>query len=129
MAAFPAPGWPPPVPTVERVRLAYQARPNSDYIFSFWTAFGWFVLTLGFYGFYVLYQLVRRSRDHNRRRLEMLDATAAWAWERANEQGKADELRPQFERVALWLDPLRRMTQDFREPAIWVVLDVVARGV
>src|SRR5579864_2232464 len=77
-----APG-PPSVPTAERIRLAWQRRPETDYIFNFWTAFGWTVLTLGIYGFYVFYQLVRRMRDHNARRLELLDAATTVAWEQA----------------------------------------------
>ena len=43
----------PPVPTaspVERIQQAYAARAQSDYIFSFWTAFGWTLLTCGIYG-------------------------------------------------------------------------------
>jgi hypothetical protein len=129
MSVSPGPTFPVMIPPVERIRIAYQARAQSDYIFNFWTAFGWFILTFGVYGFYVLYQLVRRSRDHNRRRLELLDATTAFAWERAVAQGRAEELRPKFEQVAMHLDPLRRMTQDFRDPAIWLVLDFVASGV
>ena len=114
------------IPPTERIRIAYQSRAQSDYIFSFWTALGWFVLTFGIYGYYVFYQLVRRSRDHNRRRLELLDATTAYAWERAVAQGKDEELRPRFEQLAISLDPLRRMSQDFRAPAIWLILDIVS---
>jgi hypothetical protein len=123
------PAYPIVIPPTERIRIAYQARAQSDYIFSFWTALGWFFLTFGVYGYYVLYQLVRRSRDHNRRRLELLDATTAFAWERAVAQGKDDELRPRFEQIAVSLEPLRRMTQDFRDPVIWLVLSFVASGV
>ena len=129
MTAPPGPGYPVTIPPTERIRIAYQSRQQSDYIFSFWTALGWFVLTFGIYGYYVFYQLVRRSRDHNRRRLELLDATAAHAWDRAVAQGKDDELRPRFEQLAASLDPLRRMTTDFRDPAIWVVLDFVSSGI
>jgi hypothetical protein len=63
----------PPLSAAERVRLAAQRRGESDYIFSYWSALGWTILTLGIYGFYVFYQLVRRMRDHNARRLELLD--------------------------------------------------------
>ena len=70
---------PPPPSAAERVRLAAQRRGESDYIFSYWSALGWTVLTFGIYGFYVFYQLVRRMRDHNARRLELLDAAAAVA--------------------------------------------------
>jgi hypothetical protein len=72
---------------------------------------------------------MRRGRDHNRRRLELLDATTAFAWDRAVAQGKAEELRPRFEQLAVSLDPLRRLTQDFRDPVIWVVLDFVSSGI
>jgi hypothetical protein len=65
---------PPPSSAAVRVRLAAQRRGESDYIFSYWSALGWTILTLGIYGLYVFYQLVRRMRDHNARRLELLDA-------------------------------------------------------
>ncbi len=119
----------PPPPAAERVRAAYLRRHESDYIFDFWTAFGWTLLTCGIYLVYVVYQLVRRSRDHNQRRLELLDAANAVAWERATEQGLADELRPNFERVAAHLEGLRRLTTEFRDPVIWLVLAIVARGI
>src|SRR5207302_8277561 len=116
---------PPPAPTanpVDRVRTAYAARAQSDYIFGFWTALGWSILTCGIYGFYVIYQLVRRSRDHNRRRLELLDAATAAAWDRAQSEGRADELRPRFESMGMHLGVLREMTTSFRDPVIWTVL-------
>jgi hypothetical protein len=119
----------PPVPTaspIDRVQRAYAARAQSDYIFSFWTAFGWTLLTCGVYGFYVVYQLVRRDRDHNRRRLELLDAATAAAWDRANSAGRADELRGRFESMGVHLGVLRQMTNDFRDPTIWTVIAAVA---
>src|SRR5437764_7545585 len=67
LSAAMAASTPPPAPTaspVQRVQQAYAARAESDYLFSFWTALGWTILTCGLYGFYVIYQLVRRSRDH-----------------------------------------------------------------
>src|ERR1700748_1074895 len=64
---------PPPSSAAARVRLAAQRRGESDYIFSYWSALGWSILTLGIYALYVFYQLVRRMRDHNARRLELLD--------------------------------------------------------
>ena len=67
--------YPPAPTTVQRVRSALQARAGTEYIFNFWSALGWTVLTLGFYGYYVFYQLMRRMRDHNARRVELLDAT------------------------------------------------------
>src|SRR5206468_11396568 len=120
---------PPPVPTaapVDRIQRAYADRAQSDYLFSFWTAFGWSVLTCGIYGFYVLYQLVRRSRDHNRRRLELLDAATAAAWDRAQSGGRADELRPRFESMGVHLGVLRQMTTDFRDPVMWLVIALIA---
>lgn len=110
---------------MERVRVAYSRRHESDYIFDFWTALGWTLLTCGIYGFYVLYQLVRRSRDHNMRRLEELDAATAVAWEEAQRRGLADELRPQFDGIASNLSVLRAMTSDFRDPLVWVLLAVI----
>jgi hypothetical protein len=119
----------PPVPAAERVRLAVQRREESDYIFSYWTALGWTILTLGIYGFYVFYQLVRRMRDHNARRLELLDAATTAAWEQAGRQGLQQELAPSFQRAAGHLAVMRQMTQDFREPVIWLLLAIIARGI
>src|SRR6266699_4554966 len=109
---------PPQMPASERVRLAAQRRGESDYIFSYWPALGWTILTFGIYGLYVFYQLVRRMRDHNARRLELLDAATTAAWEQAGRQGLQQELAPAFERAAGHLAVLRRMTGDFREPVI-----------
>src|SRR6185295_3375456 len=105
----PPSGSPPPPPggwqgaastPADRVRYAVAQRAQSDYIFEgaglnvFLT-----IITCGIFGFYLFYQLMRRDRDHLRRRYELLDAANTWAWERANEQGLADELRPAFERI------------------------------
>jgi hypothetical protein len=120
---------PPQMTAAERVRVAVRRRDETDYIFSYWSALGWTILTLGIYGFYVFYQLVRRMRDHNARRLELLDAAATVAWEQAGRQGLQQEMAPSFERAAGHLAVLRRMTGDFREPVIWLVLAIVARGI
>jgi hypothetical protein len=84
----------PPSSAALRVRLAAQRRGESDYIFSYWSALGWTIITFGIYGLYVFYQLVRRMRDHNARRLELLDAAATFAWEQAGRQGRDEELAP-----------------------------------
>src|ERR1700748_321677 len=120
---------PPPSSAAARVRLAAQRRGESDYIFSYWSALGWTILTLGIYGLYVFYQLVRRMRDHNARRLELLDAAATFGWEQAGQQGRDEELAPGFPRAAGHLAVLRRMTSDFREPVIWLMLAIVASGI
>jgi hypothetical protein len=126
----PGPGGygPPALPPLERLRVAYQRRHESDYIFSFWTALGWTVLTLGIFSLYVIYQLVRRSRDHNRRRLDLLDAAAAASWEQAGSRELKEELRPNFERLSGHLAVMRQMTTDFREPIVWMVLAILVRG-
>jgi hypothetical protein len=112
------------------VRTAYSQRQQSDYYFTgpglnvFLT-----IITCGIFGLVVFYQLMRRDRDHNRRRLDLLNGANAFAWEQASERGLADELRPAFERVAAQLEVLRRLTTEFRDPTIWLVLEVVARGI
>ena len=104
-----------------------MARNETDYYFEgigmvvFLT-----IITCGIYGLYVFYQLMRRMRDHNKRRLELLEGATEFAWQKANEQGLADELRPNFERVGTHLAVLRSMTTDFRDPAIWLVIAIVA---
>jgi hypothetical protein len=116
---------PPSVQPIERLRQAYQRRHETDYIFSFWTALGWTVLTLGIFYFYVFYQLMRRMRAHNLRRLELLEAARDFAWEVAGSRGLQEELRPDFERAAGYLEGLRRLTRDFRDPGIWLLLSIV----
>jgi hypothetical protein len=111
-------------PPAERVRIAWQRRAETDYRFDFWTALGWTILSCGFYSFYVTYQLVRRSRDHNARRLEMLDAATALAWQQAEARGLSAELQPSFNRIAAELGVLRQQTTQFRDPALWTVLSI-----
>jgi hypothetical protein len=72
---------------------------------------------------------MRRDRDHNARRIELLDAATTFAWERADQRGIAEELRPAFERIATNLATLRQMTTDFREPGIWALLAFFASGI
>ena len=113
----------------DRVHAAWLGRSQTDYLFNYWSAFGWTVLTLGIYGFYVFYQLVRRMRDHNVRRLELFDASLTFAWERADALGLQEELTPSFQRAAAHVAVMRQMTTDFREPAAWLVLSIIARGI
>ncbi len=121
---------PPAQSAADRVRAAYQTRNQSDYIFEYWSALGWSVLTCGIFGFYVIYQLVRRMRDHNRRRLDLLEGAIAFAWEKVQGDPElADELRPYFERMAGNLRVLQQMTTEFRDPTVWTVLSVVSNGI
>ncbi len=120
---------PPPISSADRVHAAWQRRGESDYIFDYWTALGWTILTIGIYGLYVFYQLVRRMRDHNMRRVELLDAALVFGWEEAGRRGLQQELTPSFQRAEAHMSVLRRMTTDFRDPVIWVILSIVARGI
>lgn len=131
----PPPGWgpvylpgPPPVPPADRVLAACWRRAETDYIFDYWSALGWSILTLGIFGFYVFYQLVRRMRDHNVRRLELFDAALVFAWEEAGRRGLQEELTPSFQRASAHMDVLRRMTTEFRDPVVWLVISILARG-
>jgi hypothetical protein len=90
---------------------------------------GWTVLTLGIYGFYVFYQLVRRMRDHNRRRLQLLDAALSAAWEEARRQGLQAELTVSFQRAASHLTVMKEKTREFRDPIVWLLLSVIAGGI
>jgi hypothetical protein len=125
----PPPYLSPPSSAADRVRRAWQGRASTDYIFSYWTALGWTVLTLGIYGYYVFYQLVRRMRDHNARRLELLDASLTFAWEEAGRRGLQGELTPSFQRAAAHVAVLRKMTTDFRDPLVWTLLTIIASGI
>jgi hypothetical protein len=124
----PPPG-PPQTPNDDRVLAAWHRRTETDYIFDYWTALGWTVLTIGIFSLYVLYQLVRRMRDHNARRVELFDAALAFAWEEAGRRGLQQELTPSFQRASAHMDVLRRMTSDFRDPVVWVVLSIIVKGI
>jgi hypothetical protein len=116
-------------PASERLRIAWQRRHESDYIFNFATAFGWLLLTFGVYGFYIFYQLMRRSGDHNQRRLALLDAAAAFTWEQALAKGITEELRPYFEHMADRTRSLNELASEFRDPSLWVVVAVVSGSI
>ena len=119
-----------PAPSAaERVRVAWQQRAESDYRFDFWTALGWTILSCGFYGFYVTYQLVRRSRDHNARRIEMLDAATTFAWQQAEAKGIANDLQPNFNRISAELVILRQQAAQFRDPVAWTLISLVGAGI
>jgi hypothetical protein len=124
---------PPPVPqagsSATRVQAAVERRAETDYIFDFWTALGWTILTCGIYAFYILYRMMWRSVNHNRRRIELLDSVNAWAWEKASAAGRDAELTPAFERVAQHIAELRRLDGEFRDPIIWVLIDIVSGGI
>jgi hypothetical protein len=122
-------GYASTMPPAERIRVAWQRRNESDYIFNFWTALGWSILTCGIYGLYVTYQLVRRSRDHNARRMEMLDAATTLAWEQTQAKGRAEALRPSFERIAQQMAVLRNQSAQFRDPVIWVLICAFTGGI
>lgn len=128
-AAYAPPAYAPPQASAERVRVAWQNRAATDYIFNFWTALGWTILSFGIYGYYVFYQMVRRMRDHNARRLELLDASVTFAWEEAGRRGLQQELTPSFQRAAAHLAVLRKMTSDFREPLVWMLLSFIGGGI
>jgi hypothetical protein len=119
------PARPPSIQPVDRLRQAYQRRHETDYIFNFWTALGWTILTFGICYFYVFYQLMRRMQAHNRRRLELLESARDFAWEVAVSRGLQEELRPNFERAAGYLEGLRSLTRDFRDPGIWLLLSII----
>lgn len=118
-----------PAPTAaDRIRQATQERPTTDCEFHFWTALGWTVLTLGLYSFYVFYQLMRRSRDHNRRRAALLAAAHDLATARAAEQGKTEALRSDLVMVESDVQQLRGLDNEFRDPILWLLLSIVGNG-
>jgi hypothetical protein len=76
-----------------------------------------------------VYRLFWRSVEHNKRRLELLDATTALAWERAVREGRGDELTPRFQALGAHLDELRALTREFRDPILWTVITFVSSGI
>ena len=126
---IPAPPPPPRTDAADRVRIAWQRRAESDYFFEFWTAVGWTILTCGLFAIYIVFQLVRRTRDHNLRRIEMLDAANSFAWEQAWARNCTEELRPEFERTAAALAAMRAETSRFRDPVGWGVIAAFAGNI
>jgi hypothetical protein len=114
--------------TAERVRKAVDERAATDYKFGFWSALGWTVLTLGLYSFYVFYQLMRRSRDHNRRRAALLAAAHDLAAERAAEQGNTEAVRGELDNVDAAVQQLRALDNDFRDPFLWLLACIIGNG-
>lgn len=113
----------------EQILQAVRERSWTDYRFHFWTAFGWTVLTFGLYWFYVFYQLIRRSRDHNRRRATLLMAAHDLAQSRAAEQGGAEALRPALDAVRGDVEAMGAKDGDLlRDPALWLVAGIVGSG-
>ncbi len=113
---------PSPLPPSERVRVAWQDRPRTDYVFDFWTAFGWAVLTFGYWGLYAFYQLIRRMRDHIARRAEFFEGAVGVLAAEIERQGRQDDLTTYLDRVRsnLWI--LHGYTNEFRDPVMWTLL-------
>lgn len=126
--SVPTPPMPQPDAT-QRLQQAVSRRNETDYVFDFWTALGWTILSCGIYSFYIVYRLFWRSVEHNRRRLEVLDAANALAWERATATGRAEELTPRFQAVAAHLGELRAVSGEFRDPVIWTLIVAVSGGI
>ena len=124
-----------PVPSIPqpdaaaRLQRAVARRNETDYVFEFWTALGWTILTCGIYSLYIVYRLFWRSVEHNRRRLEVLDAANTMAWERAVASGRGEELTPRFQAVGRHLDELRAVSGEFRDPVIWTIICAVSSGI
>ena len=115
----------PRLSNVDRFRTAWQRRHTTDYIFEVWSAIGWIVLTLGIFNVYVYYQLARRMRDHNLRRLELLDAALQVGWEETQRQGLEDELTPSFQRASAQLEDMKAATENVKDPNVWLIMMVV----
>lgn len=115
--------------SLQRLQTAVTRRSETDYLFDFWTALGWTILTCGIYGFYVFYRLFWRSVEHNKRRIEVLDAALNLAWERATALGRGEELTRQFQDAGGHIAELRRLTTEFRDPVIWTIIAAVSSGI
>jgi len=86
---------------------------------------GWTILSCGLYSFYVTYQLMRRSRDHNLRRIELLDAATSFAWQQTETRGLSAGLQPNFGRISAELAVLRQKSTEFRDPTVWTLLSLL----
>jgi len=128
MCATPA-GAPATGDVADQLRRSWQLRPRTDYVFSFRTALAWMVVTLGFYWYYTLFQMMRRIGAHNARRHDLLEAAATMTWHSADAAGRSDELRPEFEQIGADLARMRQVATNFRDPFIWLVLSLLTFGI
>ncbi|HEX6054596.1 MAG TPA: hypothetical protein VFY98_02190, partial [Intrasporangium sp.] len=112
----------------EQIQQAVGDRPSSDYVFDVRTAIGWTIVTFGLYAFYVFYQLMRRARDHNRRRVALLLAAQELARQRAIEMGRPEALDQALERVQAEVQALRALDDDFRDPTLWLLGSFLGSG-
>ena len=86
-----------------------SSAPRSDYRFDFWTAFGWTLLTCGFYGFYVIVPArapLTRSQPPPASRCSTPRPRSRGS--RPTASGVADELQPNFGRISAELGVLRQ---------------------
>ena len=104
-------------PSVDRIRIAWQQRAESDYIFDFWTALGWTILTLRFL------RLLRHRTNSCAARAITTSAASRCSTPRPRSrgsrreaQGVADELQPNFDRIAAELDVLRQQAARVPRP-------------
>jgi hypothetical protein len=115
----------------ERIQTAVGERPSTDDIFDVRGAIGWTVITFGLYAFYLFYQLMRRSRDHNLRRTALLFAAQELARQRAArsaQTGETEALGPALERVHAEVQSLRAMDDVYRDPTIWLLFSFLGSG-
>lgn len=118
-----------PAAPADRLRAAVTQRNTTDYVFAFWTALGWTILTCGIFGYFVIYQMFKRSVDHNLRRIEVLDSLTALAWERAYAAGRGEELTPHFHAIGAQINEMRRVAAEFRDPALWTLISAFTGGI
>jgi len=117
----------PPASAAERVRLAAQRRGESDYIFSYWTALGWTVLTSGSTAITSCTSSSGACATTTHAVSNCSTRPQRRPGSRPGGRAYKPELMPSFQRIAGQLAVLRQMTSEFREPFIWLVLAVVAR--
>jgi hypothetical protein len=88
------------------------------------------IVTLGIYALYVNYKLIERQQEHFKRIGRFNDDLFKVINERADEVGKAEEVRREVDELRTLNDEYQRLQRGKeRNPALWTILSVVTFGI
>lgn len=112
----------------EQIEWAIRERSSAHHVIQVRAAIGWTVVTFGLYAFYLFYELMRRARDHNRRRVALLTAGLELAQQRALQAGAQADVGPALERAGAEVRALRALDTDYRDPQLWLLFSFLGNG-
>ncbi|MFZ4584664.1 MAG: hypothetical protein ACOYNI_05485 [Acidimicrobiia bacterium] len=112
-----------------RIRHTFDQRASTDYIFDYWTALGWSLLTFGVFYIFIVYKLAERSKRHVQRRVAQLHAANELGWAAAVRAGRDQELYPQFQRTAAGIAGMQSGANRQLDPVIWAIIVAFAGSI